>query len=218
MNARIETPWERIDPETLWEYRDDRRFYRAGDVALPAVSTILDETADRRFGLEAWERNLGAKGAAVVRSIAIARGRRLHSQIADYTLHGREPERPDVWWRSVELVVRQLATSGRTLLCEGAVINLLGGYGGTPDDVVEIGGRLFVVDWKTSAVPRSIEILREYEDQVAAYIDAIEAHYGVRPTDGLVAVALPDRRAQVHRVDVDAATERWRDRLAEYYG
>lgn len=220
MSARIDTPWVRLDPETLWTERDGRRFYRLPgdphDRVLPAVSTVLEETIPNRFALDAWERSLGAQNAEIVRQVAIERGRKLHAKIKGLLLDHVEPQR-DVWWDSIENTVRHLASAGRTLLCEGAVLNLRGGYAGTPDDVVAIAGRLYVVDWKTAAEPRGEQILDEYEAQLGGYVDGIEAHYGVRPTHGLIVVALPDRRAQVHSVPVDRAVTLWRDRLAAFY-
>lgn len=182
----------------------------------PAVSTVLEATAGKRWGLDTWRRNLGEDAAEQVADIARARGHVLHREIVAYLRTGETPARPSVWWRSVLPVIAGLRGLGQVVLAEQSLVHPLDGFGGTPDLVLRIGRRLVVYDWKTSAEPRPLALLVGYEDQLAAYCDLVAYELGERPTHALDVVALPEQVAQVHPVPLDVALPRWRGRLADY--
>lgn len=214
------TPWPRIDPEPLRTEVDGARWYRHPDTStlVPSVTTVLAATDGRRFALERWRQDLGAKNAQAVTDIAVARGERLHADIERFLRDGTEPGRTTVWWWSVELVVRQMASVGTVLLAEGAVFDPLLGYAGTVDMVVSLAGRLYVVDWQTAAEVHPPERLARKGEQVAAYAGAIRSQYGEEPDGGLVVTALPDRRAHVHRVALGDDSRAFCDRLLAFHG
>lgn len=212
--------WNRIEPEPLRETVDGARWYRfPGQTSpVPSVTTIIAQTDGRRWGLERWREELGPGNADKVTDIAARRGQELHRLIELRLRSGIEPEVKTVWWKSVEMSVRQMATAGEVLLCEGAVFHPLYRYAGTVDMVVRMGRWLYVVDWLTAAEVHKLDRLRRKGDQIAAYAEAIEYQYGERVDGGLAITALPDRPAHIHRVALDEARKRWQERVQNFHG
>lgn len=194
------------------------RHYVTGTQRVPSVSTILTATAGRRWGLETWRRNLGAETADEVAGIARHRGTVLHRQIHTYLRTGVEPAARSVWWRSVWPRVRGLRAMGTVVLAEDPLVHELDEYGGTPDLVLRVAGRLVLLDWKTSDDLRDQALMMEYEDQVAGYADLVAWHLDERPELAQVIVAIPERDDQEHVVDLATALPRWRARLAAFRG
>jgi hypothetical protein len=183
----------------------------------PSVSTVLAATAGKRWGLERWRRNLGEETAEQVGEIARHRGTVLHRQILAYMRTGVVPAEPTVWWKSLWPLVRGLRAMGEVVLAEQPLIHELEGYGGTPDLVLRVAGRLLIIDYKTSDAIRPPALLRDYADQVAGYADLVAWHLGERPELAQVVVAVPGvEGGQQHTVDLAEALPRWRDRLAAY--
>jgi hypothetical protein len=193
------------------------RHYRTPIGRWPSVSTVLERTAGKRWGLDRWRQGLGEDNAAVVSEIARRRGHVLHREIVHYLTTGETPREVSVWWRSVWPTVRPLRAMGAVVLAERPLVHPLDRYGGTPDLVLLVAGRLVLYDWKTSAEPRPLALLLDYEDQLAGYADLVEWDQNRRPDLALVVVAIPEAPAQVHKVDLTAALPRWRGRLAQYH-
>lgn len=211
--------WARLDPEPLRTEMDGQRWYVHPDTdrRMPAVSTVLEQTDGRRFALEAWERRLGPRNAAKIRDIAAARGTRLHRQ-ADAFMGGAPAPVGDVWWESVSLLVRQLRATARVLLSEGAVFAPIAGFAGTPDGVILLEGRHWLIEWKTHAEEPGEAKLDRWEDQCAGYVEAIREQYDVEIDRALIVTAIPRQRAHVHTVSMGAATRRWSGRVDAFYG
>lgn len=196
------------------------RWYTDGALRVPAVSEILAATRGRVWGLEVWRRQLGDRTADEVAAMAAARGTTLHRQVAAYRERGVIPDEPTCWWRSVWPTVQALGEISSPLLVETPLLHPLDLYGGTPDDVSRMADRrrsMVVRDWKTANEPKTRAQLQEHEDQLAGYCDLVAWHLDERPTAAEVVVALPTGPAQVHRVDLPAALDRWRARRDEYH-
>lgn len=192
------------------------RHYRDSGLVVPSVSTVLGATGPRRWGLERWRQRLG-DAADDVAAVAASRGTLLHQQILRYRATGEAPEEPSPWWESVLPTVRALRQIAELVMAEVPLVHPLAGYGGTPDEVCRIAGRLVVHDWKTSIDPRKPAHLHDYSCQLAAYCDLVELELGERPTSAVVVIGLIGRPAQVVPVRLPEATVHWRERLEDYY-
>lgn len=210
--------WTRHDPEPMRETVDGTRFYAVPEVGLlPSVTTVLNATGGRRWALETWQANLGAREAEAVARIAAERGHVMHWQAEAYFRESRHPERRSVWWRSIEPTIEHLALVSELLLCEGAVWSEEQRAAGTPDLVLRMDGRLVLLDLTSAPEEKKRDALERKGVQLGGYADLIEAHYGERPELGIIIVGLPDRPAQVRRVQLSNASAEWRKRLASYW-
>ena len=63
------------------------------------------------------------------------------------------------------------------------------GFAGTCDALLEIDGKLYITDWKTSERERSDELLLNYKHQLGAYASGLAYLTGIYPEAGAIVVA-----------------------------
>lgn len=191
----------------------------------PSVTTILNATKPREDWerLMNWQQRVGVEQAAEITRTASRRGTGTHRYIQRY-LQGEavvcsEAVRP--YWESVKPVL-ELVESVR--LVEGTVIHRDLGYAGAVDCVASYEGIPCICEWKTADKPKqTVERLYDYPLQVAAYWGAVNhlyQDYGVDLQHALVAIAIPERSAEVFWFEPDAIAEYWQQweaRVRQYW-
>ena len=93
------------------------------------------------------------------------------------------------------------------------------GFAGTCDALLDVGGKLTIVDWKTSARARSDEMLTNYKHQLGAYSLGLKHLVGVEAAGGAIVVARRSGAPQVRMLDDEelaAAEDAFLERMARY--
>lgn len=215
---------QRHDPDGMRVDVGGHRHYRIPDHdrPVPSVTTVLAQTlgSDDGWAFKVWRDRLehAQEGASeIARDVAAARGTRLHAYATDVLTGARKlagPER-DAWQSSIDPLLRQWQALAQLELADGAVWHGFDLYGGTVDFVLQLAG-LRVFDLKTAAKPRTRQQLERGIAQLGGYIEAIRWVYCRDCRGAGLAVALPDRPAQVVDVKPAEAVELWTERLRRF--
>jgi genome maintenance exonuclease 1 len=187
-----------------------QKHFRFDGQVYPSVTTILNATKpqETREALKQWRKRIGEKKAQQIVANACRRGISIHSAIKDFLIKKELPEEieSNEYWQSIQPVLEQIE---RVHLIESAVYNSKQKYAGIFDCLGEWEGQLCLFDWKTASKPKKLEWIADYCLQVTAYIAAINNLYDVNITQGIVAVALSDRPAQIFYLDADYLLHYW---------
>lgn len=176
----------------------------------PSVTAILSATKpeESKQALRNWRKKVGTEQAQEITTNASRRGTSLHSAIKYFL--GRQELPADAnsneYWHSIKLVLEQVS---QVHLVESAVYNTEYKYAGCFDCLGEWNGKLCLFDWKTASKPKKLEWITDYCLQVTAYIAATNRLYGANISQGIVAIALSDRPAQIFHLDKDDLTDYW---------
>ena len=233
-------------PEAGGRYNPDPRFAaqngfsrRAADKSgyttpagrLPGATTILGATSQGKQRLEQW---LKRPDSAAVSLAARERGTWTHTQIESW-LQGLPTEKHFAYggyWRNIRPwlerhLVSALAIEGSTWHPAGyagtfdAVAHLAYASSDAPYSASDAADMTTLVDWKTSARPRTADLLQDYFDQLGAYSASILHTYGVQVDRGVLVIARPSGSTpDVYELTPDAlATHRARffQRLNQYH-
>lgn len=205
------------------------RHYIAPDSRIfPGVTTILDKTKPEaaKTALELWREreNRRSPGSADRQTAAACnRGTWVHNSIEYRMDTGLLPEYHYAYQPWLNSVLPLLPHIGEKLMSEKAVFHTQYGYAGTFDLLVRADdGRILLVDWKTSARPKTPERLHDYSLQLAAYTRAIEYTYQEEEIyiDGAkLVIALPDQKPQIvfyTREELDDLFGEFEKRLNQY--
>lgn len=188
--------------------------WKMEQVAAAAVETAERLIEDR----EAGKADAAVRHLTTLSTSAMDRGSRIHASIE--AILRREQRAVDP--RDAAAVEGARAwlndtarSSGlRPLLVEAFLLNESVGYGGTVDLVAEIGGEVWLLDWKTGksvADPKGV-VYRDHRLQLSAYANAeFEGRPGDSTRHPLPAVErfgivhVTDGGTRLYPVDVDAA-------------
>jgi len=176
--------------------------YRTRDgQRVPGVTTILGARKSNIEGLLIWANRLGQEGKSHrdARDQAATAGSVAHA-LVENAIHGKDP------WEGVTLDandpdMKKTADQAWTGFCawqewskvfaveyvwtERAFVSEQWKVGGTPDALAKIGGKLALLDWKTSNA-----VYPDYIMQLAAYRMLVNEAEG-RPTRGKAPVTRP---------------------------
>jgi len=212
---------KKYQPKHIWVKNE--RYYNTPLGILPGVTTILSDKEDK--GISRWKARVGEKEAERIRSEACERGRIVHAAIEDELLNKTSNKInnkiankiAEPYLLSLEEVFKTIQTS---LLIEGAVWYPRY-YAGTVDCVAQMSDGLYIVDWKTSKKPKKEIWIENYFLQIAAYTGAVNFTYpNLNIKGGLIAIALPDRPAQLFQLEYEQLREYWKkwlNRVEEYH-
>ena len=200
-------------------------FTDAQGIRLPSVTTILNATKppEARAALARWRDRLGSEAATRVATTASRRGSSTHQQICRHLKGERivSPESTRPYWDSMQPVLSEITD---VKLLEHTVFHYDLGYAGKVDCVASFRGNPCICDWKTADAPKgSVERLHDAPLQIAAYCGAVNyvlADQAVELQQGLVAIAIPNRPAEVFWFEPEEMLfywQQWEQRLAEYY-
>lgn len=170
----------------------DHRLHRTPLGLLPGVTTVLSNTADKGF-VDRWRAKVGAEAADLILAMSIDRGNNLHAYIESY-FEGKEfipqityPDNEAHLERMVA-VIKPYIEAIEPLHIEIPTWHSLG-FGGSPDCVGLIDGKVTIFDWKNSLKPKKEAYIADYYLQTAAYSLSVEYTLGVRPIQTRIAVA-----------------------------
>ncbi len=135
----------------------------------PSVSTVLSVIQNPE--LEKWKKSVGPEVAAKISKIATDSGTLLHNSIESYLLGEKvrftefEQTEKDMF----KTVVPFLESLDEVICLETSLWSDTIGLAGTIDCCARIGDTYFVIDWKTSKVPKNRMDIQHYFMQAAAY-------------------------------------------------
>lgn len=211
--------------------RDDstgRRLYQTPDgTAVPSVTTILDKTkpAEAREALARWKKAVGEQKAQEITTEAAGRGTRMHKFLEDH-IKGI-PLKESV----TNPFAQQSLDMARKVIAEGfPKINEVWGsevplyfpelYAGTTDCVGMHQGEQSILDFKQTNKPKKREWIDDYFLQLTAYALAHNEVHGTNIRKGVILMCSKDYEYQefvLEPKDFDYWTERWCDRVEQYY-
>jgi hypothetical protein len=207
---------------------DGRRLYATPDgFRVPSVTTILDKTkpAKDREALANWKKAVGEKKAQEIVTEAANRGTRMHTYLEDY-IKG-EPLRETV----TNPFAQQSLDMARIVIDKGlSKVDEVWGcevplffpelYAGTTDCVGVHQGDQAILDFKQTNKPKKLEWIDDYFLQLTAYALAHNEVHGTNIRKGVILMCSKDYQYQefvLEPKDFDMWTERWCDRVSEYY-
>ena len=211
--------------------RDDssgRRLYQTPDgTAVPSVTTILDKTkpAEAREALARWKKAVGEQKAQEITTEAAGRGTRMHKFLEDH-IKGI-PLKESV----TNPFAQQSLDMARKVIAEGfPKINEVWGsevplyfpelYAGTTDCCGIHEGQEAILDFKQTNKPKKREWIDDYFLQLTAYALAHNEVHGTNIRKGVILMCSKDYEYQefvLEPTDFDYWTERWCDRVEQYY-
>lgn len=205
-----------------------KRLYATPDgFKVPSVTTILDKTksAESREALANWRRAIGEQKAQQITTEAASRGTRMHKYLEDY-IKG-EPLKESVSNPFAE----QSLKMAKIVIEKGfSKINEVWGsevplyfpelYAGTTDCCGIHDGDEAILDFKQTNKPKKIEYIEDYFIQLTAYATAHNEVHGTNIRKGVILMCSKDYEYQefiLEPKDFDYWTERWCQRVSEYY-
>lgn len=187
------------------------RHYNCNGDWYPSVTTILGETNPAKMGYAKWRKSNPTASEA-----ATSRGTSLHEYCERWLKDGAEPALnvSDAVSPYVASITPVLAQISGVLCLEQFVWHRGQRFAGTLDCCARIGGKLTLIDWKTTCkLPKSDKAiarhLADYRLQVAAYAVALQDTKGVEVEQLAIAVAHPDGPALLEIIEGDRINNLW---------
>ena len=194
---------------------------------VPSVTTILDKTKpqEAREALARWKKSVGEAKAQQITTEAANRGTRMHTYLEDYikgavlkesvsnpyaqqsldmakiVIAEGFPKIKEVWGSEVPLYFPEL-------------------YAGTTDCVGIHDGDESILDFKQTNKPKKIEYIEDYFLQLTAYALAHNEVHKTNIRKGVILMCSKDMEYQefiLKPEDFDMWTDRWCDRVEQYY-
>jgi len=221
--------YQQINRESL----NGRRYYTTptGD-RVPSVTTILDRTKpeEAKQALQEWRRRVGEQRAQQITTEAAGRGTRMHKWLENFIQSG-DPGVPGTHPESIRShrMAQKIIDTGFVNVTEvwGNEVPLYFPelYAGTTDCVGIHSGEPAILDFKQTNKPKRREWIDDYFLQLTAYALAHNEVHGTNIRKGVVMMSVrPEDGAEpeyqefiLEPADFDHWTQRWCDRVSEYY-
>lgn len=194
---------------------------------VPSVTTILDKTkpAEAREALAAWRKAVGEEKAQQITTEAANRGTRMHKFLEDYVKGETLRENLTNPYAQQSLKMAKIViTHGLSFVNEvwGSEVPLYFPelYAGTTDCVGVHQGEPSILDFKQTNKPKKREHIDDYFLQLTAYALAHNEVHGTNIRKGVILMCSKDYEYQefiLEPKDFDYWTERWCDRVSQYY-
>jgi len=199
---------------------------------VPSVTTILDRTKpeESRQALQEWRRRVGEQRAQQITTEAAGRGTRMHKWLENYIQSGDAgtPGTHPESQRSHRMAMKIIEQGfGNVTEVWGNEVPLYFPelYAGTTDCVGVHAGEEAILDFKQSNKPKRREWIDDYFLQLTAYALAHNEVHGTNIRKGVVMMSVkPEDGAEpvyqefvLEPSDFDMWTDRWCDRVSEYY-
>ena len=205
-----------------------KRLYACPDGSkVPSVTTILDKTkpAESRLALANWKKAVGEVKAQEIVTEAASRGTRMHTYLENY-IKG-EPLKETV----TNPYAQQSLDMAKIVVAQGfpKIKEVWGSevplyfpelYAGTTDCVGIHDGDQSILDFKQTNKPKKLEWIDDYFLQLTAYALAHNEIHGTNIRKGVILMCSKDYQYQefiLEPKDFDYWTNRWCDRVSEYY-
>lgn len=194
---------------------------------VPSVTTILDKTkpAEAREALANWRKAIGEQKAQAITTEAANRGTRMHKFLEDYVKGETLKESVSNPYAQQSLKMAKIViTNGLSFVNEvwGSEVPLYFPelYAGTTDCVGVHNGEPAILDFKQTNKPKKREHIDDYFIQLTAYAMAHNEVHGTNIRKGVILMCSKDYEYQefiLEPKDFDYWTERWCDRVSQYY-
>jgi ATP-dependent exoDNAse (exonuclease V) beta subunit len=194
---------------------------------VPSVTTILDKTkpAEAREALANWRKAVGEEKAQAITTEAANRGTRMHKFLEDYVKG--EPLKESVsnpYAQQSLKMAKIVITHGLSFVNEvwGSEVPLYFPelYAGTTDCVGVHQGEPSILDFKQTNKPKKRENIDDYFLQLTAYALAHNEVHGTDIRKGVILMCSKDYEYQefvLEPKDFDYWTDRWCERVSQYY-
>lgn len=183
---------------------DDRFYTKDGKNYFPSVTTILD-VYPKGFGFNQWLKDVG-NNAQQIMERAGEFGTHVHDateklnhglELELFNAEGKEHYTLEEWeailkYKQFWDLVKPKLIANELSMCSPKL-----GYGGTIDRIIEINGKLWLIDIKTSNAMR-----KTYEMQLASYVKLWEEENPKQPIYG-VAVIWLKASTRTEKIDFD---------------
>jgi genome maintenance exonuclease 1 len=217
---------------------DAGRLYQTPDgKRVPSVTTILDKTKPKeaREALARWKASVGEARAQQIVTEAAGRGTRMHTYLENHIKGADLPQSVTNPYAQQSLIMaRKVIEQGFTNINEvwGSEVPLYFPelYAGTTDCVGIHEGDESILDFKQTNKPKKIEWIDDYFLQLTAYALAHNEVHGTNIRKGVILMCVkppeispgvwgePEYQQFVlEPSDFDMWTDRWCDRVSEYY-
>ena len=204
-----------------------RKYLTPDGERLPSVTTILDATKsiESKKALNEWRNRIGHKKAQQITTEAAGRGTRMHKFLEDYVKTGviNEPGSNPYSIQSHKMA-QSIIHQGLSKCNEfwGTEVNLYYPkvYAGTTDLIGVHDGVEAIMDHKQSNKLKKREWIDDYFIQLSAYAAAHNEVYGTKIRKGVIFMCTADNVYQefiIEGNDFDTWTDRWFNKLEEYY-
>ncbi len=205
-----------------------RRLYACPDGSkVPSVTTILDKTkpAEAREALARWKQSVGEKKAQEITTEAASRGTRMHTYLENHIKGVALPDSVSNPYAQQSLdMARKVITEGFPKVREvwGSEVPLYFPelYAGTTDCCGIHDGDESILDFKQTNKPKKLEWIEDYFLQLTAYALAHNEIHGTNIRKGVILMCSKDYEYQefiLEPKDFDYWTNRWCDRVSQYY-
>ncbi len=205
-----------------------RRLYACPDGSkVPRVTTILDKTkpAEAREALARWKQSVGEKKAQEITTEAASRGTRMHTYLENHIKGVALPDSVSNPYAQQSLdMARKVITEGFPKVREvwGSEVPLYFPelYAGTTDCCGIHDGDESILDFKQTNKPKKLEWIEDYFLQLTAYALAHNEIHGTNIRKGVILMCSKDYEYQefiLEPKDFDYWTNRWCDRVSQYY-
>jgi hypothetical protein len=205
-----------------------KRLYATPDgFKVPSVTTILDKTkpAEAREALANWRKAIGEQKAQQITTEAASRGTRMHKYLEDY-IKG-EPLKESVSnpfaeqsLKMAKIVIEQGFSKVNEVWGSEVPLYFPELYAGTTDCCGIHEGEEAILDFKQTNKPKKREYIDDYFIQLTAYAMAHNEVHGTNIRKGVILMCSKDYEYQefiLEPKDFDYWTDRWCQRVSEYY-
>lgn len=156
------------------------RVYSNGEFAYPSVTTILSKAGDKDY-LDGWKKRVGEEEAARVSKYAADRGSVMHNGLEALIRNGSfnysklRPMEAKLFLQCAR------ALDGfeieKAICIEDILVSHRLKIAGRVDMIAQIGGRVFIVDYKSSTNVKKLEWINSYLAQVEIYAQCFEEQF-----------------------------------------
>jgi len=205
-----------------------KRLYATPDGhKVPSVTTVLDKTkpAEAREALARWKAAVGEQKAQQITTEAASRGTRMHTYLENHIKGVALPDSVSNPYAQQSLdMARKVIAEGFPKVDEvwGSEVPLYFPelYAGTTDCVGIHNGDESILDFKQTNKPKKLEWIEDYFLQLTAYALAHNEVHGTNIRKGVILMCSKDYEYQefiLEPKDFDYWTNRWCDRVSQYY-
>jgi genome maintenance exonuclease 1 len=203
---------------------EGRKYVTPNGDAVASVTTILDKTKpeERKQALQEWRNRIGHKEAQAITTEAASRGTSMHSHLEHWLAFGEIQNKSNlVHQQSGKMATRIIEEYLDPHLDEwwGSEVGLYYPqlYAGTTDLVGVYNGVPSIIDFKQTNKTKKTEWIEDYFLQAAAYAAAHNAVHGTDIQQGVILMCSKDFQPQNWVIDLSEYTNKWWDRVWEYY-
>lgn len=190
---------------------------------LPSVTTILDATMDKK-GLLEWKEFVGEKKANEIKKEATDLGSLVHEHIEKHVLGEERPKGNNIIRVQSRKMADEIISNGLQNVNEvwGQEVALYypGLYAGTTDLVGLYKNEEAIMDHKTAKKIRSVDMIKAYFYQIAAYRLAHNHLFGTNIKTGVIFMvdrAFNYKEFHINESDMEKYQDEFLNKVEEYY-